>query len=64
MRKLKHIHFVGIAGIGMSGIAKALLELGYQVSGSDLNSSHLTRKLRKMGAAVHQGHRQNNVGSP
>lgn len=64
MRRLKHVHFVGIAGIGMSGIAKALLELGCQVSGSDLNSSHVTKKLRKMGATIHQGHRQANVGDP
>ncbi|PIE56027.1 MAG: UDP-N-acetylmuramate--L-alanine ligase [Desulfobulbus propionicus] len=55
-KKNKHIHFVGIGGIGMSGIAELLLNLGYQVSGSDLNSSGTTRRLESLGAAIYQGH--------
>ena len=55
-KKTKHIHFVGIGGIGMSGIAELLLNLGYRVSGSDLNESEITRKLAALGGQVHQGH--------
>ena len=56
-KKTKHIHFVGIGGIGMSGIAELLLNLGYQVSGSDLHESDITRKLAALGGVVHFGHR-------
>ena len=55
-RQNKHIHFVGIGGIGMSGIAELLLNLGYRVSGSDLQENALTRHLASLGAAVHIGH--------
>ena len=55
-RKTKHIHFVGIGGIGMSGIAELLLSLGYRVSGSDLRSTDITRRLEQMGGVVYQGH--------
>lgn len=55
-KKNKHIHFVGIGGIGMSGIAELLLYLGYKVSGSDLRSSDTTRRLQKIGGIIHQGH--------
>lgn len=55
-RKSKHIHFVGIGGIGMSGIAELLLNLGYTVSGSDLSSSTITRRLADLGGAIFQGH--------
>ncbi|HDK44620.1 MAG TPA: UDP-N-acetylmuramate--L-alanine ligase [Desulfobacteraceae bacterium] len=55
-KKTKKIHFVGIGGIGMSGIAELLLNLGYQVSGSDLRSSGITRRLEKLGATIHFGH--------
>ena len=55
-KKAKHIHFVGIGGIGMSGIAEVLLNLGYRVSGSDLRESNITRRLSKMGGTVYQGH--------
>ncbi len=55
--KTKHIHFVGIGGIGMSGIAELLLNLGYQVSGSDLHESDITRKLAGLGGVIHFGHR-------
>ena len=53
---VKHIHFVGIGGAGMSGIAQVLLNQGYQVSGSDLNVSAVTEALAGQGAQIHQGH--------
>ena len=56
-KKNKHIHFVGIGGIGMSGIAELLLNLGYTVSGSDLRESDITRRLISLGGQVHVGHR-------
>lgn len=55
------IHFVGIGGIGMSGIAEILLSLGYKVTGSDLNQSATTQKLEKLGAKVFIGHDQENI---
>ena len=51
-----HIHFVGIGGIGMSGIAEVLLTLGYRVTGTDLAESEVTRRLTELGAVVHRGH--------
>ncbi|HOD33973.1 MAG TPA: Mur ligase domain-containing protein, partial [Holophaga sp.] len=51
--KIQHIHFVGIGGIGMSGIAEVLVNLGYQVSGSDLKASPTTDRLQGLGVAVH-----------
>ena len=48
--KIQRIHFVGIGGIGMSGIAEVLLNLGYKISGSDLKSSAVTQRLAGMGA--------------
>lgn len=54
--KVKNIHFVGIGGSGMSGIAEVLVTLGYNVSGSDLGSNAVTQRLTDMGATVHQGH--------
>ena len=60
-RKIQHIHFVGIGGIGMSGIAEVLVNLGYQVSGSDLQETDLTQRLASMGARVFYGHRQSNL---
>jgi UDP-N-acetylmuramate--alanine ligase len=59
--KIQRVHFVGIGGIGMSGIAEVLLNLGYQVSGSDLRSSPVTQRLEGMGATVFEGHRAENV---
>ncbi len=56
------IHFVGIGGIGMSGIAEVLLNLGYPVKGSDLRSGELTRRLESLGATIAEGHRAENVG--
>ncbi|RUM36122.1 MAG: UDP-N-acetylmuramate--L-alanine ligase [Desulfobulbus sp.] len=60
-KKNKHIHFVGIGGIGMSGIAELLLNLGYEVSGSDLQSSDITQRLEDLGATVHRGHQADNI---
>jgi UDP-N-acetylmuramate--alanine ligase len=56
-RKSKHIHFVGIGGIGMSGIAELLLNLGYKISGSDLQESDITRRLASLGGTLHIGHK-------
>lgn len=56
-KKAKHIHFVGIGGIGMSGIAEVLLNLGYRVSGSDLRETKITRRLKAMGGTTNLGHR-------
>ena len=63
-KKIKHIHFVGIGGIGMSGIAEVLLNLGYKVSGSDLRESDTTRRLRQLGGEIQIGHRPENITSP
>lgn len=59
--KIQRIHFVGIGGIGMSGIAEVLLNLGYKVSGSDLKSSAVTLRLAGLGAMVFEGHRAENL---
>ena len=58
---VKHIHFVGIGGSGMSGIAEVLLTLGYRVSGSDTASTATTRRLAQLSATVSQGHRAENI---
>ncbi len=59
--KVKHVHFVGIGGSGMSGIAEVLLNLGFQVSGSDLAENAATQRLKKLGAKIYQGHAEANV---
>jgi len=59
--KIQRIHFVGIGGIGMSGIAEVLLNLGYKVSGSDLRESSVTQRLASLGAIIFVGHRAENV---
>jgi UDP-N-acetylmuramate--alanine ligase len=59
--KIQQVHFVGIGGIGMSGIAEVLLNLGYKVSGSDLKNSPVTERLRSLGATVFEGHRAENI---
>lgn len=61
MRKTRHIHFVGIGGIGMSGIAEVLLNLGYAISGSDLVVSDITRRLQAGGATIFQGHNATHI---
>ncbi len=60
-RNFQRIHLVGIGGSGMSGIAEVLLSSGYAVSGSDLKSSPATERLRKIGAAIYEGHNAENV---
>jgi UDP-N-acetylmuramate--alanine ligase len=59
--KIQRIHFVGIGGIGMSGIAEVLLNLGYKVSGSDLKTSPVTQRLASLGAVIVEGHSAENV---
>ncbi|MBV8657024.1 MAG: UDP-N-acetylmuramate--L-alanine ligase, partial [Burkholderiales bacterium] len=54
--KVKHIHFVGIGGAGMSAIAGVLLDLGFEISGSDLGGSSVTQSLQAAGATIHIGH--------
>ncbi len=60
-QKKYHIHFVGIGGIGMSGIAELLLNLGYEVSGSDLRSTEITRRLAQLGGKIFKGHRPEQI---
>jgi len=55
-RKVQSIHFVGIGGIGMSGIAEVLLNLGYRITGSDINDTDTTRRLSSLGATIFKGH--------
>lgn len=59
--KINNIHFVGIGGIGMSGIAEVLLNLGYKISGSDVKETEVTRRLLSLGCEIHYGHRKENV---
>lgn len=61
MRRIKTIHFVGIGGAGMCGIAEVLLNQGYSITGSDLKESEVTRRLSKLGAKVYIGHHASNV---
>ena len=56
MRRIQRIHFVGIAGAGMSGIAEVLVNQGFEVSGSDIADNRITRRLRKLGATIFKGH--------
>lgn len=60
-QKKYHIHFVGIGGIGMSGIAELLLNLGYKVSGSDIKMSEITEHLRSLGGIIFNGHRDEQI---
>ena len=59
--RIEHIHFVGIGGSGMSGIAEVLLNLGYRISGSDLSQSAVTQRLAALGATISLGHQAENV---
>jgi len=63
MRRIRNIHFIGIGGAGMCGIAEVLLNQGYAIFGSDLSESATTRRLRGLGATMHIGHRDDNLGS-
>ncbi|MEO7649325.1 MAG: UDP-N-acetylmuramate--L-alanine ligase, partial [Bryobacteraceae bacterium] len=58
----QHLHFTGIGGIGMSGIAEVLLNLGYTISGSDLRATPITERLAQMGAIIFEGHAAANLG--
>ena len=60
-QKKYHIHFVGIGGIGMSGFGELLRNLGYKVSGSDLKTSDITRRLEKLGGIIFDGHAENQI---
>lgn len=59
--KVKHIHFVGIGGSGMNGIAQVLLNLGFTISGSDLKETQTVLNLKNMGAKIYIGHNENNI---
>jgi UDP-N-acetylmuramate--alanine ligase len=61
MRRLKTIHFIGIGGAGMGGIAEVLLNEGYQVAGSDINENTVVERLKGLGATVYIGHSASNV---
>ncbi|MCB5161415.1 UDP-N-acetylmuramate--L-alanine ligase [Marinomonas algarum] len=61
MRRIKNIHFIGIGGVGMCGIAEVLHNQGYQVSGSDLKPSAVTERLASLGITIHLGHFEENV---
>ena len=61
-RRIQHVHFVGIGGIGMSGIAEVLINLGFRVSGSDQKKSATTNRLQQMGVEFTEGHQAENVG--
>lgn len=62
LERLGRIHFIGIAGVGMSGIAEVLLTMGFRISGSDLRANESTAHLEKMGARIYNGHSSENVG--
>ena len=61
LKKIRHLHFVGIGGIGMSGIAELLINLDYEVSGSDLRASPITRRLEQLGGTIYIGHQAEHV---
>ena len=63
-RRIQHVHFVGIGGIGMSGIAEVLINLGFRVSGSDMKRSSVTDRLQQLGVEFFEGHSADNVGQP
>lgn len=61
MGRIRHLHFVGIGGSGMNGIAQVMLNLGYRISGSDLKPNAVTRRLREQGADIYIGHQADNI---
>jgi UDP-N-acetylmuramate--alanine ligase len=63
MRRIKTIHFVGIGGAGMCGIAEVLLNQGYRITGSDIKATSVTERLEGMGARVFIGHQASNIES-
>src|SRR5215471_5515677 len=62
-KRINHVHFVGIGGIGMSGIAEVLMNLGYKVTGSDIRSTAVTDRLEQLGATIYPRHDAENVKS-
>lgn len=63
MRRINRIHFVGIGGVGMGGIAEVLINLGYQVQGSDIRHGRVTQRLESLGASIAIGHAAENIGA-
>ena len=63
MRRVRRVHFVGVGGAGMGGIAEVLQTLGFEVSGSDLKATNMTRRLEELGVNVGIGHRAANVSN-
>ena len=61
MRRIKNIHFIGIGGVGMSGIAEVFHNLDYVISGSDIAESTMVKHLRGLGIKIHIGHQQENI---
>jgi UDP-N-acetylmuramate--alanine ligase len=61
LKKFKHIHCIGIGGIGLSAIAEIFLTRGYKISGSDMKESEVTEKLIDLGAVIYLGHRAKNI---
>ena len=61
MRRIRRIHFIGIGGVGMCGIAEVLLNQGYEISGSDIRRSNVVVRLEKLGMTIHIGHQESNV---
>ena len=61
MSSIKSIHLIGIGGAGMSGIAEILHNQNYSVSGSDLEDTNVTKRLKKLGVKIFKGHKENNV---
>ena len=61
MRRITRIHFVGIGGSGMSGIAEVLLNQGYQISGSDISTGPTIKRLKASGMVIYKGHAKNNI---
>ena len=62
-KKVNCIHFVGIGGIGMSGIAELLMNLGFQVTGSDINHSENVKRLESIGVKISIGHHSKNINN-
>lgn len=63
-KEIKYIHFIGIDGISMSGLAEILIDMGYKISGSDMKTSHRTEKLSRMGAKIFPFHSEQNITDP
>ena len=61
MRRIKNIHFIGIGGVGMSGIAEVFHNLNYVISGSDIAESATVKHLRGLGIKIHMGHQSDNI---